>query len=112
MWKNTRTNGVGSKHAMKNFVLQFERLILKNTDLARNLCIYINHYRMDGVQSLFERFEIDLKKNIDEEEEELKQEIESGKWNLSYQRVPCTCRLANSVAKVRAVQAMGPWNPD
>jgi hypothetical protein len=30
-----------AKHAMKNFVLQFERLILKNTDLSRNLRIYI-----------------------------------------------------------------------
>ncbi len=71
-----------AKHAMKNFVLQFERLILQNTDLARNLRIYINYYGMDGVQNLFKRFDIDLKQNINEEQEQLKREIDSGKWNL------------------------------
>ena len=54
--------------------------------LHRNLKLYIAWRDLKGVQNLFERFKdgnyIDLKSDIDEERQLLRDEIAEGKWNV------------------------------
>ena len=67
-------------YIMDDFVLRFQRFS-ENDKLSRNLRIYIDWKRLERVQKLFERFDIPLRGNINNEKDELRGEIEKGEWN-------------------------------